>query len=70
MSDFPALDTLSKVLRLCGNGKENNWSVRLADYFFIDCACCIFFRGLALGIIIGLWLMTTIVIIAIHTLIR
>lgn len=42
-------DFFSKVLRLCGNGKQNNWSVRVADYFFVDCACCIFWRGVVVG---------------------
>lgn len=43
----------SKLLRLCGNGEQNNWSVRMADYFFVDCACCIFWRGTMFGGIIG-----------------
>lgn len=46
-------DTFSKLLRLCGNGEDNNWSVRVADYFFVDCACCIFWRGAVVGSISG-----------------
>jgi hypothetical protein len=46
-------DIFSKLLRLCGNGEDNNWSVRVADYFFVDCACCIFWRGAVVGAISG-----------------
>lgn len=44
------LERISKLLRLCGNGKKNNWSVRFADYFFVDCGCCLFWRGVMVGI--------------------
>jgi hypothetical protein len=47
------LNSGSKVLRLCGHGKPLNWSVRVADYFFYNCPCCIFFRGLCIGMAIG-----------------
>jgi hypothetical protein len=52
------LDTIlthaSKTLRLCGNGKPMNWSVRVADALFVDCACCLVWRGVAAGITIGI----------------
>lgn len=49
-----ALTAISKALRLCGNGAYNNWSVRAADYFFVDCACCLFWRGATIGYVSGL----------------
>lgn len=50
------LEFFSRKLKLCGYGKANNWSVRIADYFFVDCACCIFWRGMFIGGIIGVYL--------------
>lgn len=44
----------SKTLHLCGHGAENNWSVRIADWFFIDCACCLFWRGAVVGWSVGI----------------
>ena len=51
MSNF--LDAISKALGMCGNGRDNNLWVRIADWAFVDCACCIFWRGVALGAIFG-----------------
>jgi len=34
--------------------REQQRSSRLADYFWVQCACCLFFRGLSLGVILGL----------------
>jgi hypothetical protein len=39
----------SNPLPMCGNGKRHNWSVMLADLFFVGCACCIFYRGVIFG---------------------
>lgn len=50
---FKTFETGSKALRLCGNGAENNWSVRIADRFFVDCACCLFWRGVFLGAVLA-----------------
>lgn len=35
----------SKMIGMCGHGKPSNIWVRIADWFFIDCACCLFWRG-------------------------
>ena len=43
------LELAAEKLGLCGHGKEGNWSVRIADYFFVDCGCCWFWRGAAFG---------------------
>lgn len=51
------LERCSALLRMCGHGKDNNWSVRFADWFFVDCACCLFWRGVGVGISIMLALM-------------
>ncbi len=48
-----ALDKISQKFGLCGHGKENNWSVKVADYFFIDCGCCWFWRGVLVGTLFG-----------------
>jgi hypothetical protein len=44
---------MSKPLKLCGHGKDDNWSIRVHNYFFYNCACCLFFRGIAIGMAIG-----------------
>lgn len=36
-------------LPLCGNGRRHNWSVMIADAFFVNCPCCIFWRGVVVG---------------------
>lgn len=33
--------------------KEGHWSVKIVDYFWIDCACCLFWRGFVLGFILS-----------------
>jgi len=43
-----------------------HWTQRFADTLFTTCPCCMFFRGLALGILISipLWLVLLAVVIA------
>lgn len=36
-------------MKLCGAGKPNNLSARVADLFFVACACCVFYRGVVVG---------------------
>jgi hypothetical protein len=43
----------SQRLKLCGNGKRHNWSVLVSDVFFVNCACCLFWRGCAAGAAAG-----------------
>lgn len=40
---------VAELFGLCGYGKEENWSVKVADWFFVDCGCCWFWRGVMLG---------------------
>jgi hypothetical protein len=35
---------------------EDHWTSRVTQYLFTDCPCCILFRGLALGTLVGLCL--------------
>ena len=37
-------------LPLCGHGRPDGWSVRIADLFYIDCGCCWFWRGVSVGV--------------------
>lgn len=32
---------------------QEHWTMRLMDYFWASCACCLFFRGLVMGYVIG-----------------
>lgn len=50
----------AKALGMCGHGKDHNWSVRIAERFFVDCPCCLFWRGVILGITIALALMLSV----------
>lgn len=47
------LTTVANQFNLCGNGPKNNWSILFADLFFTDCPCCLFYRGVALGLTIA-----------------
>ena len=47
------LENTAKVFRLCGHGKQNNWSVRVTDWLFIDDYVSLFWRAFALGVGIG-----------------
>jgi hypothetical protein len=33
--------------------EEGHWTVKLFDLFFVDCQCCLFYRGMTLGFIAG-----------------
>lgn len=39
----------ARALRMCGFGPDNGWSIEVANAFFIDCACCLFWRGVFMG---------------------
>jgi hypothetical protein len=47
------LEYIAKKLGLCGEGKDLNWSVIIADHFFIDCGCCWFWRGAMFGALLA-----------------
>ena len=47
------LESVSKALGMCGHGKEGNRWVRFAEKFFIDCPCCLFWRGVTVGVVAG-----------------
>lgn len=42
----------ASVLRMCGDGKPHNWSILVADLFFVNCPCCLFWRGVFMGALI------------------
>jgi hypothetical protein len=33
---------------------QEHWTNKVADYFWAQCACCLFFRGVLAGVAIGL----------------
>ncbi|MGY3615683.1 hypothetical protein [Bradyrhizobium sp. USDA 10063] len=33
---------------------EDHWTSRLTRYLFTDCPCCLLFRGVVVGVVIGL----------------
>lgn len=33
---------------------EDHWTAKLTQYLFTDCPCCMLFRGLTVGIVVGL----------------
>jgi hypothetical protein len=37
---------------------EEHWTSRVTQYLFTDCPCCLLFRGLSLGFIGGVFLVT------------
>lgn len=43
----------AKKAKLCGYGPDLNWSVRFADALFVDCACCLVWRGVVVGALGG-----------------
>lgn len=47
------LTTVANQFNLCGNGPRNNWSILFANLFFTDCPCCLFYRGVAFGLILA-----------------
>ena len=51
MNDF--FESAAKAFGLCGHGKQNNWSVKVTDWLFVDCGCCWVWRGIMLGFMVG-----------------
>ncbi len=41
-------------LGFCGLGQPDNFAVKIANFFFTDCSCCLFWRGVAVGFIAGM----------------
>lgn len=44
----------SSRLGMCGDGVRHNWSVMFAELFFLQCPCCLFYRGVTIGAVLGL----------------
>lgn len=34
-------------------GTPNHWTSRISNYMWTDCSCCLFFRGIVVGIVMG-----------------
>lgn len=47
------LTKASMPLRMCGEGKRNNWSVMVSRVFYTECTCCLFWRGVTAGAFIA-----------------
>lgn len=47
------LTTGAKLLKMCGEGPHHGWSILFAQLWFTDCPCCLFYRGVTLGIVLG-----------------
>lgn len=39
----------ARALRMCGYGPDDGWSIKVANAWFVDCACCLFWRGVFMG---------------------
>lgn len=48
------LTAAAHKLHMCGQGKHHNWSVLFAQLWFTDCPCCLFYRGVTLGAVVGI----------------
>lgn len=48
------LEWIAHKLGMCGHGKENNFWVRISELFFVDCPCCIFWRGFTTGFMLAI----------------
>lgn len=52
-----ALDTVltagAKYFKMCGEGPKHSWSILFAQLWFTDCPCCLFYRGMTFGGIVG-----------------
>ena len=50
-----ALNPIIERMGLCDVYRPHSaWMTWLADVLFVDCVCCILFRGVAIGLAIGL----------------
>lgn len=47
--------------------KPEHWTSRLTQYLFVDCPCCLLFRGITVGILFALSLSLLVVVTAIGT---
>ena len=46
-------DRIASAVGMCGHGAPGNVWVRVSDHFFIDCPCCLFWRGAVVGGVSG-----------------
>jgi hypothetical protein len=51
LSNFFAWASLKFVPGWCQT--ETHWTSRLAQNLFTDCPCCLLFRGIAIGLVVG-----------------
>jgi hypothetical protein len=57
LSNFMAWSSLKYLDSWCST--PEHWTSRVMDYFYTDCPCCLFFRG----VIVGLGLATGVAVI-------
>lgn len=36
---------------------ETHWSSKLVDFLWVDCPCCLLFRGIVVGMLFGMLIM-------------
>lgn len=53
----------ASYLRMCGEGVKNNWATLVSRFFYTECHCCMFFRGVTVGAVLILSLTIPIVLI-------
>lgn len=39
--------------KMCGEGPKHGWSILFAQLWFTDCPCCLFYRGVTFGGVLG-----------------
>ena len=50
---YRVADRIATAVGMCGHGARGNVWVRVSEHFFIDCPCCLFWRGVTVGIVSG-----------------
>ena len=48
------IEPIAARLGMCGHGAPLNWWVRVAELLFVDCPCCLVWRGIAVGAVLGI----------------
>lgn len=46
----------ASFLGICESGKKVNWFVVFARMFYAECPCCLFYRGVTIGVMVNLML--------------
>lgn len=42
----------ASFLGICESGKKVNWFVVFARMFYTECPCCLFYRGVTIGVMV------------------